>query len=57
MPLNQGNPVKIILSFAIVYIVWGSTYLANEYAIDFMPPRLMAGTRFILAGGTLLLFR
>lgn len=46
----------IILSFGIVYFVWGSTYLANEYAIDFMPPRLMVGTRFVIAGLLLLFF-
>jgi len=36
--------------------VWGSTYLANEYAIDFIPPRLMLGASFVIAGLILLLF-
>ena len=40
-------------AFAIVYVVWGSTYLAIRVAIETMPPFLMAGTRFLVAGGVL----
>lgn len=46
----------IILSFGVVYFVWGSTFLANEYAIDYIPPRLMLGARFMIAGLLLLPF-
>ena len=42
--------VKVILAFAAVYIVWGSTYLGIRYAIETLPPFLMAGARFSLAG-------
>jgi len=38
-----------------VYVVWGSTYLAIKYAIASLPPLLMAGSRFVVAGGILLL--
>ena len=41
---------KIILAFAAVYILWGSTYLGIRYAIETLPPFLMAGTRFLTAG-------
>lgn len=44
----------IILSFLTIYIVWGSTYLANEFAIDYIPPWLMAGVRFFAAGSILM---
>lgn len=44
----------IIGAFAVVYIVWGSTYLVNYWAIQGIPPFIMAGTRFVVAG--LLLF-
>jgi drug/metabolite transporter (DMT)-like permease len=46
------------LLFALlgVYFIWGSTYLAIRLAIDTLPPFLMAGTRFIIAGGILLLW-
>jgi len=40
----------ILTSFGIIYIVWGSTYLANWLAIQDIPPFLMAGSRFFIAG-------
>jgi drug/metabolite transporter (DMT)-like permease len=40
----------IILAFASVYLIWGSTYLGILFAIRSMPPLLMAGTRFLFAG-------
>jgi drug/metabolite transporter (DMT)-like permease len=44
---------QLIAAFAIVYVVWGSTYLAIHFAIETLPPFLMAGARFLLAGGVL----
>jgi drug/metabolite transporter (DMT)-like permease len=41
---------QLILAFAIVYLVWGSTYLGIRYAIETIPPLLMAGSRFLFAG-------
>jgi drug/metabolite transporter (DMT)-like permease len=43
----------IILAFAAIYVLWGSTYLAIRYAIDTLPPFLMAATRFLIAGSIL----
>lgn len=40
-------------AFAAVYLIWGSTYLGIRLAIDTMPPFLMAGSRFLIAGGLL----
>lgn len=40
----------VVLALAIIYIVWGSTYLAMRLALDTMPPFLLAGTRFLVAG-------
>lgn len=40
----------IIGAFASIYIIWGSTYLANAIAIREIPPYFMAGGRFLLAG-------
>lgn len=45
--------VGVILAFAAVYIIWGSTYLGIRYAIETLPPFLMAGTRFMTAGAIL----
>jgi drug/metabolite transporter (DMT)-like permease len=42
--------VLLLLAFAAVYLIWGSTYLAVKYAIATLPPLLMAGARFLLAG-------
>lgn len=45
----------LVAAFAAVYIFWGSTYLAIKYAIETMPPFIMAGSRFMFAGGVLFL--
>ena len=49
----RASRAKIILAFAAVYIIWGSTYLGIRYAIETLPGFLMAGTRFFLAGAIL----
>lgn len=41
---------KLVLAFAAVYIIWGSTYLAIRFAIETLPPFLMSGIRFLIAG-------
>lgn len=43
----------ILLAFAAVYLIWGSTYLAIRFAIETMPPLTMAAARFFAAGGLL----
>ena len=45
--------ILLVAAFAAVYIFWGSTYLAIKYAIETLPPFLMAGSRFVLAGSIL----
>jgi drug/metabolite transporter (DMT)-like permease len=42
--------VKIWLAMVCVYIFWGGTYLAIRYAVQSLPPFLMAGTRWMIAG-------
>jgi drug/metabolite transporter (DMT)-like permease len=41
---------RIIIALAIVYLIWGSTYLAILFAIETLPPLLMIGSRFLIAG-------
>jgi drug/metabolite transporter (DMT)-like permease len=41
---------KIFLAFLVIYFVWGSTYIAIRFAIETIPPALMAGLRFIISG-------
>ena len=45
--------VRLIVAFACVYLIWGSTYLAIRIAIETLPPFLMAGVRFLVAGAIL----
>jgi len=42
--------IHVIAAFAALYLIWGSTYLAILFAIQSIPPFLMAGARFLLAG-------
>jgi drug/metabolite transporter (DMT)-like permease len=46
----------ILLAFATIYIVWGSTYLGIRVAVETMPPFLMAGMRFAVAGTLIFTF-
>jgi drug/metabolite transporter (DMT)-like permease len=46
----------LVAAFAAIYIFWGSTYLAIKYAIETLPPFLMAGSRFFIAGSILFLW-
>ncbi len=43
----------VAAAFAVVYVVWGSTYLGIRYGIATIPPLLMAGTRHLTAGALL----
>src|SRR5207248_896541 len=54
--VSGGRSVSIWLALLAVYIIWGSTYLAIRFAIEGFPPFLMAGIRFVLAGGLMFVF-
>jgi drug/metabolite transporter (DMT)-like permease len=41
---------KVLLAFAIIYFVWGSTFLAIRVGVREVPPFLLAGMRFLVAG-------
>jgi len=56
MTAPRPSPVKIVLAFAAVYILWGSTFLGIRLAIETLPPFLMAGARFSLAGAILIVW-
>jgi drug/metabolite transporter (DMT)-like permease len=47
--VNQQR-LKVIAAFAALYLVWGSTYVAILFALKTIPPFLLAGVRFLLAG-------
>jgi drug/metabolite transporter (DMT)-like permease len=41
---------KVLLAFSVIYLVWGSTFLAIRVGVREVPPFLLAGMRFVLAG-------
>jgi len=55
MPNNsrQPKPWAILVAFAAVYFVWGSTYLAMRVGVRSIPPFLLGATRFFFAGAIL----
>jgi drug/metabolite transporter (DMT)-like permease len=55
--LFPGLNTKVFLAFAVIYIIWGTTYLAIRFGLESMQPFIMAAIRYIIAGGLLLLFR
>ena len=48
---------KVWIALLAVYLIWGSTYLAIRFAVETIPPFLMAGTRFLIAGIVLFIWR
>jgi drug/metabolite transporter (DMT)-like permease len=55
MPTHPSR-TALLLAFAAIYLIWGSTYLGIRVAVETMPPFLMAGARFLLAGTMLFTF-
>lgn len=59
-PLPNGTTASsprralVLTAFATVYVVWGSTYLAIRYAVETLPPFVMAGARFLIAGAIMI---
>jgi drug/metabolite transporter (DMT)-like permease len=54
--MKHPSRVEVLAGFAAVYILWGSTYLAIKFAVQTIPPFLMAGTRHLAAGAILYLY-
>lgn len=49
-PCRRAALPAVLLGLAAIYLIWGSTFLAIKYAVETLPPFLMAGSRFVLAG-------
>jgi drug/metabolite transporter (DMT)-like permease len=47
----------VVSAFAAIYLIWGSTYLAILFGLKTMPPFIMSGIRFAIAGAILLAWR
>jgi drug/metabolite transporter (DMT)-like permease len=50
VPEREAPAGRVLIAFAAIYILWGSTYLAIRFAVETLPPFLMAGTRHLTAG-------
>ncbi|MDA0378494.1 MAG: EamA family transporter [Bacteroidetes bacterium] len=53
MSIHAPSRLKLLVAFAAIYLVWGSTYLAIAFAVESIPPFLAIGTRFLVAGSLL----
>jgi drug/metabolite transporter (DMT)-like permease len=53
---KSASPVLVIIAFATVYIVWGSTYFFIQMAIHGLPPLLLGAMRFLTAGMLMLVW-
>jgi drug/metabolite transporter (DMT)-like permease len=51
---QKPSRFAVILAFGLVYLFWGSTYLAIDIAVQTIPPALMCGVRFSIAGVVML---
>lgn len=51
----RGHRIRTVLAFGSVWLIWGSTYLGIRICLETLPPMLMSGMRFILAGAILYL--
>ncbi|MFA7652079.1 MAG: EamA family transporter, partial [Synergistaceae bacterium] len=51
-PVGMSKPSKAVLIFAylMIYIIWGSTYLAIRFSVETIPPFFSGGARFLSAG-------
>ena len=52
-PRAGASPARVVVALTLVYVVWGSTYLAMRIALEGFPPLLMAASRFATAGAAL----
>ncbi len=54
MSFPESRRTRIVIAFAVIYVVWGSTFLATRWVVEEVPPFLAFGMRFALAGAMLL---
>jgi drug/metabolite transporter (DMT)-like permease len=51
---SEGHRFRVMLSFALVYFFWGSTYLAMRVAVRDLPPFVIGATRYLISGPVML---
>ena len=55
MSESAPSRTSILAAYAAIYLIWGSTYLGIRFTIETIPPFLMGGVRFMIAGAFLYL--
>jgi len=56
MTHSEQHRWRVMSAFALVYVFWGSTYLGIGVAVRYVPPYVMTGTRFVIAGLVMLAY-
>lgn len=56
MPGLRRFPLPLIAAFFALYVIWGSTYLVIRIGVEYWPPLMLGGVRFIIAGSLLYAF-
>ncbi len=51
--MSKPSRAAVLLALLLVYIIWGSTYLAIHFAVVALPPFAVASVRFLVAGAIL----
>ncbi|AJO80813.1 MULTISPECIES: drug/metabolite exporter YedA [Pseudomonas] len=50
MPGLRRFPLPLIAAFFALYVIWGSTYLVIRIGVEYWPPLMLGGIRFVIAG-------
>ncbi len=53
-PNEKSQRLKVWIAFGLVYVFWGSTYLAIKVSVEHITPLMMTGIRFLIAGPVML---
>lgn len=53
-PAEEQHKFRMVLSFGLVYVLWGATYLAMRVAVQDLPPFVVGATRYLIAGPIML---
>ncbi|MDP9506501.1 drug/metabolite exporter YedA [Pseudomonas protegens] len=56
MPGQSRFPLPLIAAFFALYVIWGSTYLVIRIGVEYWPPLMLGGVRFIIAGSLMYAF-
>jgi len=55
-PAEKQHQLKVVTAFALVYVLWGSTYLAMRIVVENIPPAMMGAMRFLGSGAIMMAY-